>query len=271
MHGHSSEMLMKLQLEPEKIKGLFLLGQSLLLEELTIHRCDYHLAVSGPLLGRLLAHGVRRSRTLVLRNGVDIGMFKPRGAPRTDGFTVCYAGDYQVWQGVDLLVQAARMVTEPGMRFRFIGFRQSPEHGRWKDRIRAALGGRAELIDRLPHQELVQQLESSALLVLPRPRHNATEVALPTKFAEYVALGKPVVVTEVDETAQFVRRYECGLVCPPTARGLAQAIGQARRASPEQLRAMGARGRRLAEAEFSWDVICRRYYDFLKTIEREYG
>jgi glycosyltransferase involved in cell wall biosynthesis len=93
-------------------------------------------------------------------------------------------------------------------------------------------------------------------------------VAMPTKFAEYIALGKPVLVTDVDETARFVRRHDCGLVCEPSASGLAGAIAQAREMSREELSAMGRRGRRLAESTFSWEVICQKYHDFLLTIDR---
>jgi len=253
MHGHSSEMLMKLQLERRKLKSAFLLMQSLLLEEMTIHHSDYHLVVSRPLMGKLLAHGIPESRALLLRNGVDVQMFKP--------------GDFQVWQGVDLLIEAAQKSPDKDIRFQFIGFRETAEHCKWKEKIHASLGSRAQLTDRVSQQDLTGLLRAADLLVLPRPYHPATAVAMPTKFAEYNALGKAVLVTDVDETASFVRQDNCGLVCRPSASGLAEGIAQARRMGPEKLSDMGQRGRRLAESTFSWEVICRRYHDFLQTID----
>lgn len=268
MHGHSSEMRLKLSLERHKLKGAFRLLQALLLEEVTIHRSDYHLVVSRPLMNRLLAHHIPGEKALLLRNGVDIQMFKPDGVPRNGPFTICYAGDFQVWQGVDLLVDAGRLLGESlDVKMKFIGFRKTPFHIKWKEKIKETLGPRAELVDRVSQRELIHCLKAADFLVLPRPYHTATTVALPTKFAEYIALGKPVIVTNVDETAQFVRENRCGLVCQPTASGLAQAIRQARGVGRPEWRAMGERGRRLAERTFAWKVICQKYYDFLSKLK----
>jgi glycosyltransferase involved in cell wall biosynthesis len=267
MHGHgTSEMLMKLRYDRDKLKSAYYVVQNTLMEEVAIHRADYHLVVSRPLQRVLLSHGICRRRTLLLRNGVDVELFHPQETAPAGPFTVCYAGDFQVWQGVELLVKAAASLSKDTVRFRFIGFRQNLRDRRWKDKIGRTLGHRAELIDRLPQGELIERLRKADLLVLPRPAHQATAVAMPTKFAEYLALGKAVLVTEVDETAQFVRRRQCGLVSPPTAEGLAEAILRASQLDRRELAEMGKRGRRLAEEVFSWDVICDRYVRFLREI-----
>jgi len=266
MHGHSSEMLMKLQLEGNKLKSTLHLLQSLLIEELTIHHSDYHIVVSRPLLNRLLAHHIPEEKILLLRNGVDTQMFKPDDFPYDDAFTVCYAGDFQVWQGVDLLIEAGRILRDTDIKLQFIGFRQISDHRRWKEKIRKALGHHAQLVDRVSQERLIGLLRTVDILVLPRPYHPATVVAMPTKFAEYIALGKPLIVTDVDETAQFVRKHDCGLVCRPQALSLARAIVQARSMGRQKLRTMGERGRRLAETTFDWNVICKQYLDFLKVI-----
>jgi glycosyltransferase involved in cell wall biosynthesis len=266
MHGHSSEMSLKLRHEEHKLKGSFRLLQALFIEEMTIHRADYHLVVSRPLLHRLLAHRVPVEKTLVLRNGVDVQLFRTGESPRGEVFTVCYAGDYQTWQGIDLLIEAGRLLPDRDVKFRFIGFRQTSNHLRWREKIMRILGPRAELVDRVPQRELIGLMHSADLLVLPRPYHQATRVAMPTKFAEYIALGKPVLVTDVDETARFVREHRCGLVSPPTASGLAQAILKARDLGRDRLKLMGERARRLAESTFAWEVICQEYYDFLTRV-----
>jgi glycosyltransferase involved in cell wall biosynthesis len=214
-----------------------------------------------------LAHRIPVKKTLLIRNGVDIQMFKPDGIPQNGTFTVCYAGSFYVWQGMDILVEAGRMLRDMDIKLKFIGFRQTQQDREWKERIRKTLGPQAELVDRVSQGELTGLLQAADLLVLPRPYHPATVVAMPTKFAEYIALGKPVLVTDVDETAQFVRKYECGLVCHPSASGLAEAIRQARSMGRPKLRIMGERGRRLAETTFSWEVISQEYYDFLTSIK----
>lgn len=267
MHGDGAgEMRMKLRHENGKLRSLLQVLQASLLEEVAIHRADWHLVVSRPLKRMLLGHGVPGDKILLLRNGVDIELFKPKGGPPDGPFTVCYAGEFQVWQGVDLLMEAIDLISESDLRFTLVGFRSTPGDNRCKARLRRLPGSRVRLVDRVPQKDLIELLRGADLLVLPRPYHRATAVAMPTKFAEYLALGKAVLVTEVDETARFVRRSRCGLVSPPTAKGLADAIIQARRMGREELTKMGKRGRRLAEEVFGWDVICDRYVHFLREI-----
>jgi len=267
MHGDGTgEMLMKLRFQDRTLKTAFWVVQNSIMEEVVIHRADYHLVVSRPLRELLLGHGVPADRVALVRNGVDTDRFRPEERKASGPFAVCYAGDFQVWQGVDLFIEALRKLPEEDIRFTFIGFRSTPQDQACKRRLERLLTSRVRLIDRLPQDELIEQLRQADLLVLPRPFHRATAVAMPTKFAEYLALGKAVLVTEVDETARFVRRHRCGLVSPPSAGGLAEGILQARRAGRAELSAMGRRGRRLVEESFSWEVICKRYERFLTRI-----
>lgn len=264
MHGDGTgEMLMKVRFQSGRLKTAFWVLQNSIMEEVVIHRADYHLVVSRPLRKLLLSHGVTRDRVALVRNGVDVDRFRPAERTGDDPFTVCYAGDFQVWQGVGLLTKALQRLDREDIRFNFIGFRCTSQDQARKERLKRLLGSRVRLIDRLPQEELIDHLRRADLLVLPRPRHRATVVAMPTKFAEYLALGKAVLVTEVDETARFVRRHHCGLVSPPTAAGLAEGILQAHRAGRKALETMGRRGRRLVEESFSWEVICKQYERFL--------
>ena len=56
---------------------------------------------------------------------------------------------------------------------------------------------------------------------------SAAEWLSATKFAEYAALGRPILVTDVDETANFVRNYRCGFVSDPHPANLAKTLSEA--------------------------------------------
>jgi glycosyltransferase involved in cell wall biosynthesis len=268
LHGDViSEMRLIRRLERHKLKNTFHFLESLMLQEVAIHHSDYNLVVSRPLQKLLLDHHVPPKKIRLIRNGVDIETFRPNGVPRSGTFTVCYAGAYQAWQGVDFLIEAGQMLQDLDIKFKFMGFRETQYDRKWKEKIRQSLGSKAELVDRVPLGELVRQLQAADLLVTCRPYHPANVVSFSTKFGEYLALGKPVLVTDVEETAQFVRKYNCGLVYQPSASGLAKAIRQAQSMGSSRLQAMGERGRRVAETTFAWEVVCQEYYDFLTRIK----
>ena len=93
------------------------------------------------------------------------------------------------------------------------------------------------------------------VFVLPRPSHPATEVAAPTKFAEYAAMGKPILVTRVGDAPDLVTKYGCGVVVADNSPAeLAKGIRQITDLSHEQRSEMGRQARKLAESEFTLDI-----------------
>jgi glycosyltransferase involved in cell wall biosynthesis len=243
----------------------FVYLQQFILEEASLKYSDFFITCSKPLKNRLLNRGVNQRLVEVIRNGVDINLFKPKSCSSNGKeFVVTYAGAFQKWQGIANLVAAARLIKEPDVKFRIIGFGKKDSSLRKK--LERILVGRVELIGSLSKGELVKQLCLSDILIIPRSRSCATQMAFPTKFAEYIAIGKPVIVTGVDETANFVKKFDCGLVCEPTAESIAKTIIKARRLPNNTLLNMGKNGRRLAESQFDRKIIAKQYYDFLRKV-----
>lgn len=236
--------------------------QGLLLNELSIRNSDYFVTCSKPLLDRLKDNGINSNRATIIRNGVDTGLFKPKDfQPISNKFVVTYAGAFQKWQGLENFVNAATMTKDPDIKFRIIGF-SNGDH-QLKSHLRRILSDKAELINSLEKHDLIDQLCSSDILVIPRSKNFALQLAFPTKFAEYIAVGKPVIVTDVDETATFVRKYNCGFVCEPSAQSIAKTIANAKKLPSDVLLEMGRNGRRLAETTFDLGVIGEQYFKFL--------
>jgi glycosyltransferase involved in cell wall biosynthesis len=230
-----------------------------------MHYSDFFIPCSKPLGDRLLNRGIDQKIIEVIRNGVDTKLFKPKEHSLNDrNFVVTYAGAFQKWQGIENLLTAAILTKDPSIRFRIIGFRKKDQA--LKKKIERILKGKVELVDSLGQSELIEQLCLSDILIIPRSKHCATQMAFPTKFAEFIATGRPVIVTDVDETANFVRKYDCGFVCEPSADSIANAIVTAKQLQSERLLEMGRNGRRLAESQFDIRIIGRQYSNFLHKV-----
>jgi len=242
--------------------------ESMIMEPIATRLSDYFITCSYPLKELYLSKGIEARKIEVIRNGVNTEIFSP-GAEITENekFTVTYAGAFQKWQTIDLLVDAAKSLKKLDITFRFIGF--TPEDLTLKETIKQQLGDKAELIDRLPQIKLIRQLQKSDVLIIPRGRQRTLMYAFPTKFAEYIAIGKPVIVTNVDETSGFVKRSDCGFVCEPTVESIASTIIEASESSHRSLIKKGINARKLAESEFDQMVISKRYFNFLTKIAQE--
>ncbi len=231
---------------------------------LSARRAHLCVTMSQGMRKRLIAwRGSARGVGLV-RNGVDADEFSP-GPPRLDPaapFHVAYAGGTQPWQAVDLFVDvAARLGRRDDLRFSLIGLRAEDAPLRERCARRAP---HVDLVDRMDRARLIETLHGCDLLVLPRRDHPATRVALPTKFAEYLALARPVLVNDVDETRDFVQQERCGFVAPPEVEAMAAAVLRAASTPRTELVAMGLRGRAFVERELCWPVIGERYRALLR-------
>jgi glycosyltransferase involved in cell wall biosynthesis len=228
-------------------------------------KSNYFITCSEPLKNYYIKKGVSKKNVEVFRNGVDLDLFRPLDTrDKKENFTVTYAGGFQKWQGIDNLIKAAKIIDDHNVIFKIIGFTSS--NYKMKEYLRQEIKTPLILIDSLPREELVKHLNESDVLIIPRSDHPAINVALPTKFAEYIAIGKPVIVTEVDETSTFVKKYECGFVCKPIPESIADAILKAKNTTMEELKFKGQNARRLAKKEFDQNIINKKYYDFVQNI-----
>lgn len=236
--------------------------QAWIMNAISYRRADYFLAVAQPLMQRLVDEKhIPAHRIALIRNGVDLELFKPLHHTSNEGFTICYAGGFDAWHGIDLLVGALELLPKDHVRLKIIGFTE--HYAALRSSIAGRLGDRVELLDRVTQKELVSHLATADALISPRVRHRATEVMFPSKFSEYLALGKPVIVCDVDETARLVQQHHCGLVSEPSPAAMAETIRAASNLTQSELHQMGQNARRLAEAEFSWADIGRKYADLL--------
>jgi len=228
---------------------------------------DYFLAVSKPLKRLYISRGVQAERIAIIRNGVDLSLFRKTHGARKRGGNVLrftYAGKFQPYQAVEDFVDAAVRAKKnhPNLRFEIAGF--STEDASKKIEIARRSGGAVKLVDMMPQPELVGLLCASDVLVIPRRTSRVTSIAFPTKFAEYAALEKPVLVSRVDESAQFCEAHRCGIVYGEGVRALERGILQMSDLTENVRKSMGSRGRLMAERYFEWSRICEEYVAFLE-------
>lgn len=156
---------------------------------------------------------------------------------------VLYSGNFEPYQGVDLLLEAAGLVAEA--QFVFMGGEpREIEALRRRARINGA-AERCRFSGKRPPAELPLFLAASDLLVSPRCRGANT----PFKIYSYLASGRPLVATRIPTHTQLLDDSMAFLV-QPTAEGLAAGIRLALSA-PQDALARAARGRELIEREYS--------------------
>jgi len=234
------------------------------LQGMAMASADHWLTVTGYQTADLVREGYPVDAISLIRNGVDLNLFQPLPQPTEPKFMFAYLGEFQVWQGIENLILAFDRLKNQPLRMLVIGFR--PRDAAVKKRFHEQFGARVELVDRTDPITMMELLKSVAILIIPRIRHQAIRNAFPTKFAEYAAMGRPIIVNDVDETADFVRKHNCGFVSQPSPEAMAETMANAAMASAQQLAQMGARARQMAESNFSWDGIGEQYAQIVQKV-----
>jgi len=184
------------------------------------------LAVSRATKRWHVEQGIREDRTFVLRNGVDLGVFRPRpptgalqrelglppGAP-----LVVAVGQVGPRKGTDLFLAAARRIASghPRAAFAVVGERHSTkdEAVRFEEDLRSVaaeppLGGRVRFLGY--RGDVPSILNDAAVLV-----HAARQEPLGRVLLEAAASGTPVVATEVGGTREIFPDARAARLVPP--------------------------------------------------------
>jgi glycosyltransferase involved in cell wall biosynthesis len=104
----------------------------------------------------------------------------------------------------------------------------------------------------LDRNEIPGFLKSAEVLVLSRPDNLQASGGFPTKLGEYLASGKPVVVTKVGDIPNYLNHEKDSLLCEPgNIQDIANNIISVLE-NPSQFISMGVSGQRLAIDKFDY-------------------
>jgi len=121
------------------------------------------------------------------------------------------------------------------------------------------------IIGQRPHNELADFIRAFDVCIVPYVKSAYTETVVPTKINEYLAMGKPVVSTELPAVCDFNRQYNILLTSPAESERFLGALEKAR---TEPVDEEVLRRRREVAALGSWET---RLEEMSKLIEREFA
>jgi glycosyltransferase involved in cell wall biosynthesis len=206
---------------------------------------DGLVGVSGGLKRRLVELGAGADRVRVLRNGVDLALFRPHdreAARATLGFarpTLLAVGNLVAlkrhWLMIEVLIQV------PEVELVIVG--EGPERARIGRLARDhGVADRVRLLGRVPQDRLPEIYSAADLLLLV-----STHEGWPNVLLESMACGTPVVVSPMDGIADIVGAADAGrILADIDPSGLATAIRELLAAPPSRA------ATRLYAEQFDW-------------------
>jgi len=189
--------------------------------------------VSAALRTALIGLGAPPEKVTVLRNGVDLALFRPppdraaaRAALGLGGPTLISVGHLIERKGHHLVIDALGAL--PGWSLLIVG--EGPERARLEARAaRPDVAGRVRLLGVRAHAELPGLYGAADALVLASSREGWANVLL-----ESMACGTPVVASDIWGNPEVVRAPEAGRIVAREAAAIAAGVRALHAAAPDR-------------------------------------
>ncbi len=204
-------------------------------------------------------------KILKIYHGIDLNMFRDQArgqqGPAGDGcLNVVSIGRLREKKGFPYLLRACSLLKKKGivLSLKIIG--DGPDRPSLEAMIKdLGLGGMVELMGHIPHASVKVVLERADVFVLPCiVATDGSMDGLPNVILEAMAMGLPVVSTDISAIPEAVLHGETGLLVQPADPvALADALASIWRA-PEMGAKMGRAGREVIRKRFGLEENTRR-------------
>jgi glycosyltransferase involved in cell wall biosynthesis len=237
-----------------------------LCEEVTLRSAARIIVVSEVLRLELLDRGIPADRIRLNPNAVDPGYFSP-GPGREQGrrelgvkpdeVLVGFAGSFSLWHGIEVLEQTiVRLLgNQAPTRLRFVLMGNGLLHGAMRSALAAyEKTGDVIFTGSVPSNKVVEYLDASDILVSPHiPMPDGSRFfGSPTKIFEYMAMGKGIVASRLEQIAEVLEHDRTAwLVTPGDVNELSEAILRLAM-DPAKRKELGEAARHAAIERHSW-------------------
>lgn len=234
-----------------------------------IYKCFNGILVISQPLYAYFEQRIRRNADLLLVPViVDTDEFNMSVQERTP-LSIVYCGNFtQSQDGILTLVEAFKSVTE---RFNkaFLCLVGDAASKLDRDRVlhlikKLFIEDKVVLTGYVSREKLRELLCQATVLVLAKPSSRQADYCFPSKLAEYLATGNPVVVTKVGVIPEYLFDGENAFLVEPDSPGALAKKLEFVFSNPALAGKVGQSGRETAVREFSYKAQAKRIFEFAK-------
>ena len=260
-----------LPLEAKNFRGLANQALAEGIAQLLMRDADGIVCVSEEVAEWVASLRGHRTGVWVIPNGVDHELFTPNGRSRPASLppaevpVIAFSGSFRPWHGIDDMLDAFKIFvdqTKSDAHLLLVGDGPAREDFEEKAR-RFGLSDRVHITGMVPHHEVPKWLEGATMAVAPYPQLDDFYFS-PLKLYEFLALGLPVIATDVGQIRDVIPHGERGILCPAGSPAALAAAMAELASDRERSRQLGDAGRDWVLEHATWT---RRVQEILDHVE----
>lgn len=239
------------------------------------HAADLIVGNAQALKDELVARGIQPDKIVIIPNGVDAEKFNPNNSGAEirekygigkDDIVVSFVGSFGPWHGAEVLAQAAAKVVKANSHVKFMFVGDGGGLPKVQSIIReSGVESNTIYTGVVKQNEAPYYLAASDILVSPQiPNPDGSPFfGSPTKLFEYMASGKAIVASNLDQMGQILSDNNTALLTTP---GSADEVTDCiiRLAQDDKLRKiLGENAREEAVKKYTWNTHVAKIFDEL--------
>lgn len=219
--------------------------------------CDVLVCVSETLRDIIVEKtGISPQKVVVLPNGVDSTLFNPADHEPLrifDGFTIGFVGNFASWQGIDILLEVVNSLHHDGYEIFLVLVGDGPKRKELEEKTKEyGLSEFVEFIGFVPQNKVPQYIAGFDIGYSGQTVRTENRMyCSPIKVYEYMAMGKPAIASEYEDTKRVITDDTGFLFKIGDRKELKQIIIKAYQ-SKADLEQMGNKARQAIVSNHSW-------------------
>ncbi|MEM1520205.1 MAG: glycosyltransferase family 4 protein [Candidatus Korarchaeum sp.] len=219
--------------------------------------------------------GVPPEKVTVIMNTEDLKLFdsieidEPLVERYRDYYVISYIGGFDPLRGIDIAIKSMPKVLERIAKAKLLlvgGKGPSGFEGELRRLCKELkVESSVEFTGWVDFSLVPSYIAASDICLVPYHPGGNTDIGIPHKLFQYMAMGKPVIVTDRRALRRIVEECNCGIVVPPDHDKMAEAIIELYE-DPEYARRLGENGRRAVEEKYNWERDARKLRDLYASL-----
>jgi len=217
-------------------------------------------------------YGIAPDKIIVLPNYISLDRFRVYDgttgtlSPGEMNFTVVYFGDTGLRRGTLTILESADILKDRNIRFLIIGASRDQDYLKTVADERKLTN--VTFTGRLPIADAIRLINNCSIGLCPFLRNIHHDTTYANKMFQYMALGKPVIVSNCTAQANFVASEECGLVFEAgNPDDLAKKI--VRMTEQEAYDRLSKKARSCVNDKYNWEIYGSRLTDLYSSLVRK--
>ncbi|MDA7857904.1 glycosyltransferase family 4 protein [bacterium] len=234
--------------------------------------------VSKVLENDLIGRGIDKERIIMNPNAVDVDIFNPQINKESvrykyhlgNKIVIGFLGTFDIWHGINVLTDSIEPLIKKNKNIHFLLIGEGDFK---KDCINTIKSRHLEnfvtFTGMIPHEKVPEYLVACDILISPHlPLCDGSEFfGSPTKLFEYMAMGKPIVASNVGQIGEVLKNNQNGILIKPGSveelvNGILDLV-----ANEELRRRIGGQARKDAVNNYTWQANAGRVINVYKEMK----